>query len=139
MAQASATVELPASPKEVWELIGGFGSLPDWLPYIPDSKLTDGGRLRHLANPGGAAIIERLEHYDNANWTYSYSILQSPFPISSYRATLAVSAGAGGSGSRVDWSGIFTPRGVSDEQVCELFGGIYRDGLKALAARYGVS
>ncbi len=136
MAQASATVELPASPDEVWTLIGGYGSLPDWLPYIPESKLTDGGRLRHLANPGGEAIIERLEHYDNAARTYSYSILQSRFPISSYRATLTVSPNASGRGARVDWSGVFTPQGVSDEQVCELFGGIYRDGLKALAARY---
>lgn len=139
MAQASATVELPASPEDVWQLIGGFGSLPDWLPYIPESKLTAGGRLRHLANPGGAAIIERLEHYDNANWTYSYSILQSPFPISRYVATLRVQVGTNGHGSRVVWCGDFDADGVSDEEVCELFGGIYRDGLKALAARYGAS
>jgi len=136
MAQASATVELPLPPEEVWELIGGYGSLPDWLPYIPECKLSDGGRLRTLANPSGEAIIERLEHYDNAARTYSYSILQSPFPISSYRATLAVSPSASGRGARVDWSGVFTPQGVSDEHVCELFGGIYRDGLKALAARF---
>jgi len=139
MAQASATVEIPATPEEVWELIGGFGSLPDWLPYIPESKLTAGGLLRHLANPGGEAIIERLEHYDNANWTYSYSILQSPFPISRYVATLRVQVAADGKASRVVWCGDFDADGVSDEQVCELFGGIYRDGLKALAARYGVS
>jgi ribosome-associated toxin RatA of RatAB toxin-antitoxin module len=39
MAQASATIDIPASPDEVWQLIGGFGSLPDWLPYIPKSEL----------------------------------------------------------------------------------------------------
>lgn len=139
MAQASATVELPVPPEQVWELVGGFGSLPDWLPYIPESSLSEGGRLRRLANPGGEAIVERLEHYDNAARTYSYSILQSPFPISSYRATLTVVPVAGGQGSRVDWSGEFTPQGVSDEHVCELFGGIYRTGLAALAARFGVS
>lgn len=136
MASASASVDLPATPDEVWELIGGYGSLPDWLPYIPESKLSDGGRLRTLANPGGESIVERLEHFDHAARTYSYSILQSPFPISSYLATLKVHASADGKGSRVEWSGVFTPQGVSDEHVCELFGGIYRDGLKALAAKY---
>ncbi|MGC0379638.1 hypothetical protein RKD28_007154 [Streptomyces sp. SAI-229] len=27
----------PGLPEQVWELIGGFHSLPDWLPYIPET------------------------------------------------------------------------------------------------------
>lgn len=34
--------------------------------------------------------------------------------------------------ARVEWSGRFTPAGVSDEQASDLFEGIYRDGLAAL-------
>ena len=61
MAQASAVIDLPASPNEVWQLIGGFNSLPDWLPYILKSELSEGGRVRHLATTTGDTIIERLE------------------------------------------------------------------------------
>ena len=39
MAKAFAQVELPASPDEVWQLIGGFNALPDLLPYIPSSEV----------------------------------------------------------------------------------------------------
>jgi hypothetical protein len=29
MLQASAAIDIPARPDQVWQLIGGFGSLPD--------------------------------------------------------------------------------------------------------------
>ena len=109
MAQASASIDIPASPNEVWQLIGRFDSLPDWLPYIPKSELSEGGRVRHLANPNGETIVERLEAFDNAARSYSYSILQAPFPVTGYVSTLRVHQKDGGKGSRVEWLGKFTP------------------------------
>jgi D-threo-aldose 1-dehydrogenase len=129
-AKASASVDIAASPDRVWQLIGGFGSLPDWLPYIPKSDLNDGGRVRHLANPNGEVIVERLEAFDDLGRSYSYSILQAPFPVTGYLSTLRVLPN--GSGSRVQWSGTFTPRGVSIAEASRLFQGIFEDGLKAL-------
>jgi ribosome-associated toxin RatA of RatAB toxin-antitoxin module len=41
MAQANASIRIPVSPDKVWQLIGGFDSLPDWLPYIPSSELRE--------------------------------------------------------------------------------------------------
>jgi hypothetical protein len=136
MAQAFASIDIPASPDQVWQLIGEFDSLPDWLPYIPKSELSEGGRVRHLANPNGETIVERLEAFDNAARSYSYSILQAPFPVTGYLSTLRVHEKVGGKGSRVEWSGKFTPNGVSDEEASRLFQGIFEDGLKALAARF---
>ncbi len=75
MATASASLTVSASADRVWNLIGGFDSLPDWLPYIPTSTLSEGGRVRHLANPDGDAIVERLEAFDQAGRSYTYSIL----------------------------------------------------------------
>ncbi|MBK0055064.1 SRPBCC family protein [Stenotrophomonas sp. S39] len=132
MATASASLTVPASADRVWNLIGGFDSLPDWLPYIPTSTLSEGGRVRHLANPDGDAIVERLEAFDQAGRSYTYSILQAPFPVTGYRSTLRVVELD--HGARIDWSGAFTPVGVSDEAASALFEGIYRDGLRALQA-----
>jgi len=136
MAQAFAQVELPASPDEVWQLIGGFNSLPDWLPYIPSSELSEGGRVRTLANPDGDAIVERLEKFDNAERTYSYSFINSPFPVSTYLATIRVLPEDGGHGSRVQWSSEFTPEGISDAEAGGIFEGIYDLGLQSLAKRF---
>jgi len=131
MASAFASVELHATPDAVWQLIGGFDALPDWLPYIPSSVLSEGGRIRTLANPGGEAIVERLVAFDDAARSYAYTILQAPFPVTGYRSTLRVIHVF--DRARVEWSGQFTPVGVSDEEASALFGGIYRDGLAALA------
>jgi hypothetical protein len=133
MAQASASIDLPVPASKVWQLIGGFGSLPDWLPYIPESELSEGGRVRHLATPDGAPIIERLVAFDDAARSYSYAILQAPFPVTNYLSTLRVQDTGDGKSSRVEWTGQFTPKGVSDEEISRLFQGVYEDGLKALA------
>jgi hypothetical protein len=134
MATASAFIDIPATADQVWQLIGGFDSLPDWLPFIPKSELSEGGRVRSLQTADGAVVVERLEAFDNAGKTYSYSILQAPFPATDYLATIRVDAQ--GQGARVTWSGRFTPVGVSDEDVVALFTGIYQGGLEALRANY---
>ncbi|WPN28097.1 SRPBCC family protein [Pseudomonas sp. P5_109] len=134
MATASATIEVPASADQVWQLIGGFNSLPDWLPFIPKSELSEGGRVRRLETSDGAVVVERLQVFDNAGQTYSYSILQAPFPATDYLATIKVEAQ--GEGARVTWSGRFEPVGVSNEEVEALFTGIYQGGLEALRANY---
>lgn len=134
MATASATIDIPAPADQVWQLIGGFGSLPDWLSFVVKSELSEGGRLRTLRTEDGTVIVERLESFDNGSKTYSYSITQAPFPVTDYLATLRVEAH--GAGSRVIWSGRFTPNGVSDDEAQELFSGIYQGGLTALRSNF---
>ena len=134
MATASAVIDIPASADQVWQLIGGFNSLPDWLPMVTRSEPSEGGRLRTLLTDDGTVIVERLEAFDNAAKTYSYSLAQSPFPVKDYLATLSVEAL--GDGSRVRWSGLFTPVGVSEVEAQELFKGVYQVGLTALRANF---
>lgn len=134
MPTASATIDIPASADQVWQLIGGFNTLPDWLPLITNSELSEGGRVRTLQTADGGVVVERLQTFDNAARTYSYSIEQAPFPASDYLATIKVEAQ--GQGARVTWSGRFNAVDVSDEEVVALFNGIYQGGLEALRANY---
>ena len=137
MATASAVIEIPASAEQVWQLIGGFNSLPDWLPMsIVTSELSEGGRLRKLQTSDGAIIVERLETFDNARKTYSYSLCEANFPVTDYLATLSVEAH--GEGAQVSWLGRFTPVGMSDEEAQTLLSGIYADGLLALRANFPI-
>ncbi|MEU6665986.1 SRPBCC family protein [Streptomyces sp. NPDC046727] len=134
MATTTATIDLPRSADAVWELIGGFGSLPDWLPYIPGSELSEGGRVRRLTTEDGGTVVERLQSFDHAARSYSYAIEQAPFPVTGYRSTLTVHDVPAAPGTcRVEWSGTFTPAGISDRDAEDLFHGIYTDGLAALA------
>ncbi|MFF0303898.1 SRPBCC family protein [Streptomyces sp. NPDC004562] len=134
----TATIDLPVPGDTVWQLIGGFDALPDWLPYIPVSELREGGRVRVLTNEEGGVIVERLERFDDAARSYTYSIVDAPFPVTGYRSTLTVHD-VDGTGSRVEWSGTFTPAGVSEEEAVALSQGIYRDGLAALKQTLGAT
>ncbi|MGW0512686.1 SRPBCC family protein [Streptomyces olivaceoviridis] len=133
MASTSVSRIVPASPDKVWSLIGGFDALPDWLPYIPESTALEGGRVRRLKNSEGEVIIERLVDFNEAERHYSYAILQAPFPVNGYVSTLRVHAIPGEENTaEVQWSGRFNPDGATENEVVELFTGIYRDGLDAL-------
>ncbi|MER8014010.1 SRPBCC family protein [Streptomyces griseoluteus] len=132
MASTSNHIDVPHTPDHVWRLIGGFGSLPDWLPYIPGSALSEGGRVRTLTNADGDTIVERLTAFDDAARTYTYTILQAPFPVTDYRSTLTVHPLPDTGTARVEWSGTFTPTDATDEEAAALFHGIYTEGLAAL-------
>ncbi|WP_338525061.1 SRPBCC family protein [Pseudomonas batumici] len=132
MAATSVTVEIGVPPEEVWQLIGGFDSLPDWLPFIPRSSLSEGGRVRTLHTADGVLIVERLEAFDNRARRYSYSFIEKPFPVTDYLSTLQVREGNDPDTSVVEWAGIFTPVDVSEEEAVELFHGVYASGLAAL-------
>ncbi|MEU1892039.1 SRPBCC family protein [Streptomyces pristinaespiralis] len=133
MASTSVSRVVPASPDKVWSLIGGFDTLPDWLPYIPESTALEGGRVRRLANPDGDVIVERLVDFNEAERHYSYAILEAPFPVNGYVSTLRVYAVPGRDEvAEVQWSGRFDPDGATEDEVVDLFTGIYADGLDAL-------
>ena len=136
MASAIATVDLNVPPDELWQLIGGFGSLPDWIPGLSQSKLADGGRVRYLSDPNGHTFVEKLERYDSAARSYSYSILESPISISDYLSTITVTPIREGRGSHVEWSGSFEPLEISEKEAQNVFDGLYSTGLRALASRY---
>ncbi|MFD4789202.1 SRPBCC family protein [Streptomyces sp. NPDC058459] len=132
MAGTSTYLDVPHTPEHVWQLIGGFGSLTDWLPSIPGSTLSEGGRVRTLTNAEGEVVVERLTAFDEEARSYTYTILRAPFPVTGYLSTLTVRDLPDPGTARVEWSGTFTPAGVTEEEAVSLFHGIYTEGLAAL-------
>ncbi|MFE2105908.1 SRPBCC family protein [Kitasatospora sp. NPDC059463] len=133
MASTSVSRVVPGTPEQVWNLIGGFDALPDWLPYIPESVAVEGGRVRQLKNPEGEVIVERLVDFNETERQYSYAILQAPFPVDGYVSTIRVHAVPGRDDvTEVQWSGRFNPKGATEQETVDLFHGIYADGLDAL-------
>lgn len=136
MAVVSVTKEINASAQSVWELMGGFDTLPQWLPGVVQSVSQEGGRARALTTASGETIVERLETFDNFRRSYSYSIVQAPLPVTDYHSTLSVYETTDNNISCVEWSCQFTPVDISDSQAVAIFAGIYEDGLNALKDKF---
>ncbi|GIH22822.1 MxaD family protein [Acrocarpospora phusangensis] len=133
MASTTTSADLAASPDRVWALIGGFDSLPDWLPAITGSELLEGGRVRRVTTKDGGVIVERLQHFDEQARTYSYSAPEPPLPVQDYRATIAVHEVPGEpERSQVEWSASFTPAGVAEEEAIAIVNRVLSGGLDAL-------
>lgn len=135
MSKAQASIQLISSAERVWHLVGGFDSLPEWIPSIAQSKLIEGGRVRCLKTCDGIAIIERLLHFNESERSYTYTQLQGPASVRDYQSTLRV-IDMGGT-SKVEWSGSFTPVDISETQAVSFFESIYKDGLSGLKLALG--
>lgn len=126
-------LELKVTPREVWNVIGGFNDIPNWVPVVEKSSLSDSGKVRHLRLAGDdGEVVEQLEAHSDKEHFYRYSIISSPLPLSNYVSTLQVTAQGGGNHSIVDWSSYFTAHGVPNEEAVALVEGVYQAGFDRL-------
>jgi hypothetical protein len=132
----TSSADLAVDPDTVWKLIGGFGSLLEWTSDFVSCELGAGGRTRRLTTTTRDVIVEQLLAFDDAARSYSYGVLESPFPVDAPWATLHVLPHPDGPGTHVEWTGQFTANGVSDAEATQLVQKIYDDGLAALIAHF---
>lgn len=132
MANVCVSIEIAAPVESVWAMLGDFNGLPTWLEFVRSSRLSDGGRIRHLEAMGGAIIVEELLEHSAPQTFYRYAIVEGPDPVSNYVATLSarqIDAGR----TAVTWASQFEPRDA--HQAAALAGHyevLYRAGLDRL-------
>ncbi len=129
---ASVVHEFGIPAEELWELIGDFGNMAKWSGRGPESCVQEGdgiGCLRTITLDNGQEIVDRLEAADDRS--YTYSIVRSALPFSSYRATMAVTV-VNASTSKLTWSGEFEPKGLTNEEAVEATKSMYHYGIRLM-------
>ncbi len=135
MAKVNSSMHLDVPVEKMWELIGKFNGLPNWHPAVESSELEDGGETRKLSLVGGGSIVEKLQKHDDDNYTYSYSIENSPLPVANYVSQLRVVRD--GDGCSIEWGSEFTPAGASESDAVKVVQGIYQAGFDNLKKMFG--
>jgi len=127
MATTGIRDELDAPIERVWACFADFGDLSAWAPGRTRVPVEGRGvgAVRTVGGDGAAPIRERLEAYDPAAHSFSYAMLESPFPFTDYVATVRL-ADLGGGRTSIDWSSTFEPRGVEAKEAQQIIQGIYR-------------
>ncbi len=131
MAKVDMKTDLNVAPEEVWKLIGGFNTLPDWHPAIEKSELEEEGSMRRLGLAGGGTIIEKLVKLDDKERVYSYSIIDSPLPVANYTASISVKDDGTGN-TTVEWSSEFDAKNAAENEAMDVIAGIYQAGFDNL-------
>jgi ligand-binding SRPBCC domain-containing protein len=135
----SVTINAPAD--KVWATVKDFDSLDKWHPGIAKDEIVKGtnnkpGAVRALSIKDGPVIKEQLISFSDSKTSFTYKIIDSPFPIKDYVSTLHVKANKDGS-TLVRWSGTFKrknpvdnpPDAESDAAGVKLITGVYQGGL----------
>jgi len=128
------SVDLAASPDQVWALIGKFGGM--WHPLIASVTLTGEGvgQLRTIETIDGKQIIERLETEDNSQRLYRYTNV-SGLGVVDYTGTFDLKPK--GSGSSVEWRVQFLADNQPTLIVRTIVATLMKTGFEALTKRFG--
>lgn len=143
--KVTENIEIDASAKDVWAIIGDFGNA-DWLPMVESTEGEGGSEKdakRTLILGPGIEVHETLKKFDDAGMSYSYRIPNKThdvniLPVNNYTATLSVTDN--GEGSIVTWKGAFyrgypnndPPAELNDEAAVAAVTALYKAGLAHL-------
>jgi len=129
----AGSVELAASPDDVWSVIGQFNL--DWHPAVARVRLIGEGvgQLRNLETRDGREIVERLEEVDDTKRSYRYTLV-SGVPASHYTGVIGVRQK--GSGSVAEWRVEFLANNQPDIVVRTMVSTLVKTGLGSLKPRF---
>lgn len=128
----SSVIDAPAA--RVWERIRDFNALPRWHPRIRDSRIENGepadrvGCVRDFHLQNGDRIRERLLGLSDFDMFCTYSILESPMPITDYVATIRLTPITDGDRTFAEWTAEFE---CAAEVAADLVSGIGQNVFQA--------
>jgi uncharacterized protein YndB with AHSA1/START domain len=133
----SSVIDAPAA--KVWERIRDFNGLPRWHPRIRDSRIENGepadrvGCVRDFHLQNGDRIRERLLGLSDYDMFCTYSILESPMPLTDYVATLRLTPVTEGDRTFAEWTAEFECAPAEAEALVTGIGdNVFQAGFSAL-------
>ncbi|OLT45226.1 polyketide cyclase [Saccharomonospora sp. CUA-673] len=131
---------VPGDVDEVWRRVRDFNGLPTWHPGIAASEIEPGhgafeiGAVRTLTLADGGVVREQLLAFDDPGRSYTYNILDSPFPVRRYISTIRVAPITATGDTFVEWWTEYDADAADEENLDKTFAkGVFATGIKALA------
>ena len=122
--------ELPADVNIVWQHLRDFGDIKSWATGKIVKKEGSGvGMIRHIAFDLDK-VVERCETHDESNMTFTYRLLESPWPMSDYVATVILTSSGPGK-TLIEWSSNYQADQDKAEAVRNLIESTYSMGFIA--------
>lgn len=127
MARVYVSSIIDAPVAKVWAKVRDFNALPRWVPAVRDSRIENGepadkvGCVRDFYLQNGDHLRERLLGLSDYDMFCTYSILESPMPLTDYIATLRLTPVTDGDRTFAEWTAEFE---CAPEAAADLVNGI---------------
>ena len=133
----SSVIDAPAA--KVWEKVRDFNALPRWHPRIRESRIENGeppdkvGCVRDFRLQNGDRLREKLLGLSDYGMFCTYSILESPMPLTDYIATLRLTPISDGDRTFVEWTAEFDCAAEAAAELVDSIGNnVFQAGFDAL-------
>lgn len=133
----STIVDAPVD--RVWSLLRDFDGHSRWHPAIAFSEIENGraadevGCVRRFRLRDGGVLRERLLRLSDRERSFTYGILDAPFPLHRYVATVALKPVTDGDRTLWTWSSEFFPPPGREAELSRLVAeGIYERGMASV-------
>lgn len=144
MARVYTSSVINASAARVWARVRDFNGLSNWHPAIAESRIENGepadkvGCIRNFTLRNGDRLREQLLGLSDFDMFCTYSILDSPMPLTNYVATLRLTPITDHDRTFIEWSADFdcAPDRES-ELLSNIGGGVFQGGFDALKRAFG--
>ncbi len=137
----SSIIDAPA--KSVWDRVRDFNGLPRWHPAIRESRIENGepadkiGCVRDFRLQNGDRLREKLLGLSDFDYFCTYSILESPMPLTDYIATLRLTPITDGDRTFIEWTAEFECDEADEADLVSSIGsGVFQGGFDALKRRF---
>ncbi|GAN77501.1 polyketide cyclase/dehydrase [Acidisphaera rubrifaciens HS-AP3] len=144
MAKVFVSTVLNAPAARVWARVRDFNGLPGWHPAIAESRIEGGdpsdriGCVRDFRLRNGDRLREKLLGLSDYDLFCTYSILDSPMPVSNYVATLRLTPVTDGDRTFIEWTAEFDVAPEREaEMIAQIGGGVFQGGFDALKRQFG--
>ena len=144
MARVYVSSVIAAPAAKVWARVRDFNGLPNWHPRIAESRIENGepadnvGCIRAFSLRSGDRLREQLLGLSDYDMFCTYSILDSPMPLTNYVATLRLTPITDQERTFIEWSADFD---CAPDKEAELVAGIgtnvFQGGFDALKRAFG--
>jgi hypothetical protein len=144
MARVYTSSVINASATRVWARVRDFNGLSNWHPAIAESRIENGepadkvGCIRNFSLRNGDRLREQLLGLSDFDMFCTYSILDSPMPLTNYVATLRLTPITDQDRTFIEWSADFDCAPDKEgELLSNIGGGVFQGGFDALKRAFG--
>lgn len=137
----SSVIDAPV--EDVWGRIRDFNGLPGWHPRMVESHIEDGkgadeiGCVRAFKVVSGATVREKLLEFSDGDFLVSYSIIETPQPISNHKASLQLRRVTDGNRTYAEWTATFdSPADEADAVAKGMGENVFQGGFNALKSHF---
>ena len=128
MIKVYASSVIDASADAVWAHVRDFNGLPNWTPFVAESRIEGGlppdriGCVRNFRLRDGGTIREQLLTLSDYDYQCTYAILESPMAVENYVATLKLTPVTDGGRTFAEWWAEFDCEPEREPELAEQIG-----------------